>query len=92
MSCPICEQWCRRAINPKAITNHHENCPHYNDSLIDVWKVSDGSKKLHCIYSNEADALLDMESDKSDGITGRTITKTKMHREVFEQLGEFDGF
>lgn len=63
-------------------TNHHPNCPHYNDSLMDVWKVTvDG---VSCYTDNEQDAL--------DTVGDGTITRERMHREVFEQLPEFEGF
>lgn len=86
-----CVFWCRNNFeypNLKGkdihfvVTNHHPHCPHYNDSLIDVWKVSyDGqfyyTDKLPC---------------KEETENGETVTQEKMHKEVFEQLPEFNGF
>ncbi len=90
--CPICQNWAREhshyypAIKGKdshfVITNHHITCPHFNDSLIDVWKVSyDGA----FYYSDKPPCAEETES-------GETVTQEKMHREVFEQLPEFNGF
>jgi len=90
-----CESWARTGFDPYKIktrtgiplvTNHHENCPHYNDSLIDVWKVSDGF--CSCYVLTEQDAR-ETVGDEGEGMTA---TKEKMHREVFENLPEFDGF
>lgn len=65
------------------LTNHHPNCQHYNDSLIDVWKVTvDGSS---CYVDNEQDAL-DTVGDSG------TVSQEKMHKEIFEHLPEFEGF
>jgi hypothetical protein len=35
-----CFNWAR--AHPGPLTNHHPNCSHYNDSLMDVWKVTVG--------------------------------------------------
>lgn len=72
-----------RVINRNYITNHHENCPHYNDSLMDVWKVTVG--RMYCIMDNEQDAR---DTAGDDGV----VTKEKMHREVFDNLPVFVGF
>lgn len=84
-----CQQWAR-SVDLKYLTNHHPRCSHYNDSLIDVWKVSDGSTAY--ITTSEADAIQCKRNDEECGVTGLTITKTTMHREVFENLPEFAGF
>jgi hypothetical protein len=77
-----CKNWCRAEVDPKAITNHHPWCKHYNDSLIDVWLVEFGG--IFYVSDHEPTA---------DEITGgETVTKEKMHRELFEQLPEFEGF
>lgn len=81
-----CVNWAR-AVNLKYLTNHHPNCPHYNDSLMDVWKVTvDG---VSCYVDNEQDARETAGDEQRDDIT---VTKEKMHREVFEHLPEFEGF
>ena len=65
-------------------TNHHRNCPRYNDSLMDVWVVVvDGVK---CVVDNEADAR---ETAGTDG--GAVVTQRKMHKEVFDNLRDFEG-
>lgn len=80
-NCP-CANWARD-IDLKYLTNHHPNCPRYNDSLMDVWKVTvDG---VSCFVEHEQDA------QDTVGDCG-TITKEQMHREVFEHLPEFRGF
>jgi hypothetical protein len=64
------------------LTNHHPNCPHYNDSLIDVWRVSyEGSSYV-----------VDREPTPDQLGEGEIVTKEKMHREIFENLPEFMGF
>jgi hypothetical protein len=57
-------------------------CPHYNDSLIDVWKVSYDGQSYYTDREPSTDELED----------GETVTKEKMHKEVFDQLPEFEGF
>lgn len=82
-----CVHWCRSSVNIKYLTNHHENCPHYNDSLMDVWKATvDG---VSCYADNEVDAGETAGDEQRDDIT---VAKEKMHREVFEHLPEFIGF
>lgn len=91
-----CVNWCR-VIGPPynlrgryglpLFTNHHPNCPHYNDSLIDVWKMT----------VNGVSAYMDNEQDVTDCCQDEledetTVTKEKMHREVFTNLPEFEGF
>lgn len=79
-----CANWAR-TVNLKYVTNHHPDCPHYNDSPMDVWKVTvDG---VSCYVDNELDARETAGDAQRDN-----ITKEKMHREVFENLPEFEGF
>lgn len=81
MTMIICEcmTWCRLG-GPH--TTHHPNCEHYNDSLIDVWKVEYDGAHYFSDYEPEKDELSGEE----------TVTKQKMHREIFERLPEFQGF
>jgi len=69
---------------------HHPNCEHFNDSLMDVWKVElDGC----ACYVETEEAAKDTAGEPEDnGELLPTITKVKMHREIFENLREFDGF
>lgn len=96
MNCE-CENWAR-TLDPYKIktrtgiplvTNHHENCPHYNDTLMDVWRVSDGFSSSYTDNEQDAKDTLGYESEGDDSYT---LTKEKMHREVFENLPEFGGF
>lgn len=74
-----CLNWCRIRNH---MTNHHGNCEHFNDSLIDVWKIEyDGSWYYE-----------DMEPDMSDFTEGEIVTKEKMHKEIYNNLPEFTGF
>lgn len=74
-----CMNWCRLG---GPLTNHHPNCARYNDSLIDVWKVSfDGSY----YYT-------DREPGDDELWGEEVVTKEKMHREIYEELPEFQGF
>lgn len=89
--CPNhCELWCRNDIRIKGdnlvpMTNHHPNCEHVNASLIDVWKASDGPLSFYTIDEAAAEA-------EADGCDDITISRVKMHREIYENLPEFDGF
>lgn len=90
-----CQNWCRTLAPYKIkartgipfVTNHHENCPHYNDSLMDVWKVTHDGASFY--VDNEQDAN-DTAGTEAGGDTV-SIVKIKIHREVFENLSEFDG-
>lgn len=63
-------------------TNHHPRCPHVDDSLIDVWKIGyDGD------YYFESS-----EPDYNDLHPDSTVTKERMHKELFDRLPEFSGF
>lgn len=77
--CP-CTSWARDGSGP--LTNHHRRCDHYNDSLIDVWRCEIDGR--YCYVDNEPDA-----SACDEGVT---VTRERMHREVFDNLPEFDGF
>lgn len=81
--CPHgCMGWCR---TDGSKTNHHPRCEFVDESLIDVWKVSDGSTH----YYNKDEAAARHEAIDCEDIT---ITKVKMHLEIYENLPEFDGF
>lgn len=81
-----CINWCRsiefKDGEPVNLTNHHPKCEHYNDSLIDVWRIS----------YNGSSCVVDSEPDPTDFDSGEVISKEKMHREIFENLPEFHGF
>lgn len=81
-----CAQWAR-SINRNYLTNHHENCPRYNDSLMDAWKVTVDGRSAYC--EHEQDARETAGDEQREEIT---VTKERMHREVFEHLPEFEGF
>lgn len=67
------------------LTSHTPECPHFNDSLIDVWKVTvDG---VSCYCDNETDANSTAAEDSNT-----TVEHMKMHREVLDQIPEFKGF
>jgi hypothetical protein len=92
-----CQNWARDGHDSLKIggkflmPNHHPNCPHYNDSLMDVWKVTLNGCSCYVDNEPDADATAGMECDAAGGDTVSTI-KMKMHREVFENLPEFCGF
>ena len=78
------EKWYGRSVHGvPLLANHHPNCQHYNDSLIDVWKVTVDERS--CYVDNEQGAL-DTVGDSG------LVSKEKMHKEVFEHLPEFEGF
>lgn len=86
--CETCMNWERtdiRMVGGKPVApNHHPNCPHYNDSLIDVWKIEADGKTSYT--DNQEDAALAPDE------YGATVTAGKMHREVYDNLPEFEGF
>ena len=82
-----CVNWCRVGSEYKGrgetglplYTDHHPNCVHYNESLVKAFKVEyDGQ----CYYATE----------KPEIVQGETLTETTIHREIYEQLQEFEGF
>jgi len=91
-----CQHWARAVVSPynlksadgiPLVTNHHENCPHYNDSLMDVYKVAvDG---FGACYVEQLQDAMDYAGEDEEMAT---IEAVKMHREVFENLPEFEGF
>lgn len=91
--CEICNSWARTNIDSFSIAgkllvpNHHINCPQYNDSLIDVWKMTVNGISA---YMDKEQDVIDCSQDEFDDET--TVTKIKMHREIFENLPEFNGF
>ena len=62
-----CVNWCRADPTPcvrsddglPIMTNHHPRCERFNDSLIEVWKVTDGSSTY---YDTNDHAEIDAES------------------------------
>lgn len=87
--CDVCENWARDGrdsfrVNMKLILlpDHHPNCPHYNDSLIDVWKQHPGGNAKLVAYT-------DFQPEPEFGMV---TEKIKLHREVFENIPEFKGF
>lgn len=89
--CPNnCMSWCREITIGAPMTNHHPRCEYVDESLIDVWRVTIyPGDKAGCICGSEEEAR-EMAGDDPD--EPMTITKEKMHREVFENLPDFVGF
>lgn len=56
-----------------------------DNTLIDVWKVSNG----YTSYYDENEDSARREAENCDDVT---VTKVKMRRDVYESLPEFDGF
>ena len=85
--CEICSNCTRngeRKVGEKMIpTNHHPNCPHYNDSLIDVWKIIEEGAGF---YTDNLEDTFEYIED------GATIIKERMHKEIYDNLYEFKGF
>lgn len=95
--CEICQNWERLGEDTLKISKkllmpeHHPNCPHYNDSLIDVWRITDGSTSCYVGSESEAEDMMQSESSEGGEVLFR-LEKRQMHREIFERLPEFDGF
>lgn len=93
MTCEICQNWAGHWFSPfrnsegiPIPTNHHPNCAHYNDSLIDVYEANfDGQT----CYAKDEKQLREMIGEIPIGLTIKDI---KMHKEVFDNLAEFQGF
>jgi hypothetical protein len=69
------------------LPNHHPNCPHYNDSLIDVWKMTVNGISA---YTDNENDIEDWRQNEFEDET--IIIKEKMHKEIFDNLPEFSGF
>ena len=71
------------------MTNHHPNCPHVDDSLIDTWTMSDGYSG---VTLDNWDAIrIELESAAENDMK-MTVVFARMHKEVFDALPEFQGF
>ena len=64
------------------LTNHHPRCEYVGETLIDVWKVSIAGTGYY----------IDQEPNPDEIGENETITKERMHREIFVNLPEFAGF
>lgn len=82
--CEICQNWARQ---DGKLTNHHPNCPRYNDSLIDVWKITIDASICYCLSEQDA---RETAGDGQDIEVKNHMEK--MHREIFDALPEFQGF
>jgi hypothetical protein len=93
MNCP-CATWCRTDIRfkdgkPLPTTNHHPNCPRVDDSLMDVWEVVIPGEEHGCVVDDERAAREMAAEDPDEPLE---VRHRRMHREVYEALGEFAGF
>ncbi len=94
--CEICQNWARADIEMvhfknkgiPLLPNHHPNCPKYNDSLIDVWKINIFDNDAYFLTENEA---IEMIPEELYG-EGYILRKIKMHKEIFDSMREFEGF
>ena len=69
------------------MTNHHPNCEHVDASMIDVWKA----ELYGSSFIAESEELVRREA--ADNPEGEIkISKIRMHREIYENLPEFNGF
>ncbi len=84
-----CIGWCRSSITP--FTNHHPNCPKYNDSLIDVWVVFEEGKNGG-YYDSSKDGAFEVYSEGVHYGQNLKIRVEKLHKEIYDNLPEFDGF
>ena len=64
------------------ITNHHPQCEHYNDSLMPVWKATVDGVSAYC------DNLMDAIATGGNAV----VEEQLMHREIFENLPDFNGY
>jgi len=87
-------KWCRADVTfPDGrllpMTNHHPRCEYVDTSLMDVWSVRIPGEEHGCVTHCEADAHAMAAEDPHAPLE---VVKMKMHREVYENLGEFAGF
>lgn len=77
-----CAYWAR---TDGFITTHHPNCSHYQDGIIDIWRITANNKSC---YTDKEEDIIEIKNNDPTVI----IIKEKMHREVYEKMPEFDGF
>lgn len=93
--CPNgCMRWCRddiRIVDGHWIsaTNHHPRCEFVDASLIDLWSVRIPGEEHGCVVDSEPTARALADEDPHAPLE---VVKIKMHREIYEHLGEFNGF
>ena len=94
-----CAGWCRDGIDPygqklgltKYITNHHKNCPHYEDSLVDVMIITYEGQRM--FFIDRVAALIEVEQiNKEDPGADVECKVVKMHYEVYENMEEHQGW
>ncbi len=68
------------------MANHHHACQHYNASLITVWRHTHDGTSYVTDRKPSPDECREAQECEI------TITEEQMHRECYEQLGEFEGF
>ncbi len=75
------------------VTEHHPNCEHVDDSLVDMIEVrsSLGRGALICDDVAEAKDVLGVESEE-EWLRDYTFTPIRIHSEALDQMPEFDGF
>jgi len=85
--CPNdCLSWCR---TDGSMTNHHPRCEFVDESLMDVYSVRIPGEQHGCATHCEADAHNMAQEDPDAPLE---VVKIKMHREIYENLPEFNGF
>ena len=83
-----CHKWCWIDQRHGEEAHHHDACPHYESTLIDVWEIRKDGSSAYCVVNTEGDA----RNTCKDYGNGSYISKTRMPREVFENLQEFEEF
>lgn len=83
--CPEnCHLWPRGITPNEPMTLHNPRCSHVDSTLIDVWRVAYDGRH----YITDLDP-----ADEPEILCGdETITKGKMHREIYENLPDLAGF
>ena len=83
--CEVCSQWARvvqvLVCGKINLTNHHPDCPHYNDSLMDVWVARMGKSSAY----NQTEEDARMCCAPEDLASGEAVITQ-------EKMPEFDGF
>ena len=84
-----CINWCR-ADTEKPRTNHHYDCEHVDESLIDVWHITlDGCGDG--FFTDCQMTVNEYGKYNDDGYVYEVVEK-KMHKEIFDRLKEYGGF
>lgn len=68
---------------------HHPNFDRIDETLMDAWRVRIPGEEGGCITDSEKDARTMADEDPEAPLE---VVPMRIHREIYEALGEFAGF